>query len=75
MNSKYANKVSSTALHQIEKKVNTQNLDWKEGDDVQSMDNYLDTMEHENDSEINFSHSATNPEVCFAICKKMKNFP
>ena len=33
MNSKYANKVSSTALHQIEKKVNTLNLDWKEEDD------------------------------------------
>ena len=50
MNSKYANKVSSTALHQIEKKVNTLKFNWKEEDDVHSMDDYLDTVEHENDS-------------------------
>ena len=73
MNSKYANKVRSTALHHIEKKGNTLNLDWKEEDDVHSMDDYLDTVEHENDSEINLNHSATNPKVGFAICKKMKN--
>jgi len=40
MNSKYANKVSSIALHQIEKKVITLNLDWKEKDDFHNMDNY-----------------------------------